>query len=391
MHKARHPRGSPKHQLYVALFLVGLVVGAYYYVVRSSSPSSSALTLSLPAVLPHLYSDTHITENAKLSDPHFADSVTIEGGGQIASILSAFAPRHTQILPTDTAAEKGTWLWTPVLEITPTYRDTVIAGAKQEGIKAIYLSIDSYLDIFIMPEGSQKSALKKQFDETLEDFVTHAHAAGIAVDAEGGWRNWAEPGHTYKPAAVVAYAIDFNKMNTEKLRGFQYDVEPYLLSEYQSQPRVVLRRFTALVDQSLEWLYGSDLRFAVVVPDFYDTLSAGKFFYGFHRGDTINQLVRLLDRRPGSSIIVMAYRNFAQGHDGAIDISQGELREAQGHTAKIVIASEFGDVPPPYTTYFNTSRARYERQIAAVEKAFASASDFGGISLHYLNAFLALK
>src|SRR3990167_7799458 len=119
-----------------------------------------------------------------------------------------------------------------------------------------------------MDEGPEKERRKRMFDRALETFVKEARAYGIAVDAEGGWRNWAEEGHTYKAFAVLNYAIEYNQTHTEKLRGFQYDVEPYLLETYQKNKRAVLRSFLALVNESVSRLHESDLSFSVVVPEF---------------------------------------------------------------------------------------------------------------------------
>jgi hypothetical protein len=83
-----------------------------------------------------------------------------------------------------------------------------------------------------MPNGKEKDEAKEKFENILKDFIKEANKNGIKVDAEAGWQNWAEPGNSYKANVVLDYVINFNKRNREKFRGFQYDVEVYLLPKY---------------------------------------------------------------------------------------------------------------------------------------------------------------
>ena len=69
----------------------------------------------------------------------------------------------------------------------------------------MYLSIDSYLDIYALSDRTEKREKETMFMEKLSVFISKAKEKGIAVDAEAGWKNWAEDRHTYKPLAVVNF------------------------------------------------------------------------------------------------------------------------------------------------------------------------------------------
>lgn len=347
---------------------------------------------------PKQYSDAHITQNAVVTDERFKNSVVLEKKNSFVSFLAnVFSTLEKPNVQKSDGSENGTWLWTPILEITPEYRDSIISEAKKNGITSIYLSIDSYLDIYSMETGPEKDNLKNDFDEALATFVTKAHENEISVDAEGGWRNWAETGNAYKAFATVNYAIDFNKTHTEKLRGFQYDVEPYLLDEYQKNKAGdranVLGNYVNLVDETVEWLRESDLQLSVVVPEFYDGTNAEtpKFFYAGKTTYTIEHLLTILDRRPESKVIIMSYRNWTLGQDGSIDVSTNEINAANKHATKVVIAQETGDVKPSYVTFYNTSRQYYKKQVSTLKNTFSVDKSFGGIATHYVNAFMELK
>ncbi|HCR52695.1 TPA: hypothetical protein DIV48_03590 [Candidatus Kaiserbacteria bacterium] len=371
------------------LLLVGVGVSAWLGAAGDTEEALGSTTQAVP--YPAQYSDAHITENAVVADPRFKDIAIPRRISFLASVLPGFPPSRS-FAPDTSEPEQGTWLWTPTLDITPQYRDAVIAEARNNGIRNIYLSIDSYLDIYVMPDGPEKYAKQKAFDKVLEDFIATARASGIAVDAEGGWRNWAEKGHVYKPFALLEYVKGFNAAHTEKFRGFQYDIEPYLLSEYQGDKRRVLSDYLDLMGETVARLDSTDLLFSVVIPYFYDDGDeTPRFVYGLRAGYALDHLFAILERRPGSKLIVMAYRNHSDGADGSVEISRGEMKMSERFATKVVIAQETGDVTPSFVTFYNTSRSRLNAQLQNIHDAFAENKRYDGTAIHYLNALLALK
>lgn len=341
-------------------------------------------------VYPTLYSDKNITKSAVESDKRFSNITFVEKESMLANAISVI--NKTSVLK-DKEYEKGTWLWTPIPQLTEKYSDSIISGALKNGIKNIYISIDSYLDIYIMPDGDEKIAKRAEFDKKIEYFIKKANDNGITVDAEAGWRNWAEDGNTYKALATLNYALKFNKEHTVKFRGFQYDVEPYLLDEYKEDKAKVLKNFLNLVNQTVSMLNNKDLELTVVIPEFYDGSNGEtpKFLYNGKSKYASEHLLSILDRREGSKVIIMSYRNFTKGIDGSIDISEDEINSANEHKTKIIIAQETGDVEPPYITFHNTNKKYFNRQKTELDKAFMLDKSYGGVAIHYINAFLDLK
>lgn len=387
---------SPHKKASLLLILALVLIGALFYGLglrEKPQESSAKERVSATRPYPRPYSDAQITEHATESNPRLSGGEQLGAERLMASVFASFARSEKSGDAVAPEKENGAWLWTPLLSMTPGYRTSVLDGAQLNGIRAIYLSIDSYLDIFVLQEGPEKEKEKRRFDAALEKLIGEARERGMSVDAEGGWRNWGEKGHTYKAFAVLDYAIEFNRTHAEKLRGFQYDVEPYLLDEYQTRKRVVLRDFLALVNASVSRLNGSNLALSVVIPEFYDGAGGEtpSFFYAWGWGHAFDHLLRVMDRRPGSSVIVMSYRNFAGGEDGALAISQDEIERANRRQTRVVIAQETGDFPPPYITFHNVSRAAYEKQREAITAAFAGEKSYGGLATHYINALMELK
>lgn len=341
---------------------------------------------------PRQYSDRIITANAKVTDPKYKNLSFSDSNSQVSNALSSLIKRG-DALAEDNLLENGTWLWTPTLEITPEYTDKIISGAVENGINTVYISLDSYLDIFVMPNGEVKEKAKQKFESVLKYFISQANKKGVRVDAEAGWQNWAQPGNSYKANVILDYVINFNKKNKEKFRGFQYDVEVYLLPEYFENREKVLGNFLNLIGQTVTILNDTDLQFSVVVPEFYDGSldETPEFVYRGKKAFAFEHLLSVLERRSGSKVIIMSYRNFSQGRDGSIDISVNEITTANKYNSKVIIAQETGDVPPPYITFYGKTKQDYEDQVDILEKEFINEKSFGGIATHYVNAFLELK
>lgn len=383
---------KPRLMFIVALFAV-MMLGALAFIRISYKKEVifQPVKRKTATVYPAQYSDSHITANAVIADPKFRNLTFFDRNIMLASTISAVTKNTPE--NSSTSSEKGTWLWTPISDITPKYRDSVLIGAKKNGLRNIYLSIDSYLDIFIMPEGPEKQAKQEAFDAIVENFIVTANGSGLTVDAEAGWKNWAEPGNTYKAFAILDYVIRFNASHKNKFRGFQYDVEPYLLDSYKKDKATALSNYLDLINGSVSALAGSDLTLSVVIPEFYDGTSGETpvFSYRGKQAYAFEHLLSILERRAGSKIIIMSYRNFTKGEDSSLDVSKDEIAAANNTDTKVIVAQETGDVEPPYITFFNTSKQYLNKQLRTIESAFSGENSFGGIAIHYINAYMDLK
>lgn len=331
--------------------------------------------------------------NTELKDIAFENSPK-RGFSWTDQVAAAIGSLKSVLPQKEMSKERGSWIWTPILNMTPSYIDGVVAGAKANGVNALYVSIDSYLDLFDIQNRPNRNELKNKFSDTLEYFIKTANRNGIQVDAEAGWQNWAEPGNEYKGAVVVNFVGEFNKTHDYKFRGFQYDVEPYLLERYQKDKVSVLKNFLSLIDKTSASI-DQKLTFSVVAPDFYDTKDefTPVFAYAGKEDSAFGHLLRIMDRRENGAIILMSYRNFAESSDGSIGVSQNEMDTAnqKKRNTKIIIAQETGNFPPSYITFHGTSKEYMDQEISKINSAFASYPSFGGIAVHYINSYLAMK
>ncbi|MBI2065276.1 MAG: hypothetical protein HYT62_04445 [Candidatus Yanofskybacteria bacterium] len=303
--------------------------------------------------------------------------------------VSASVSRHNK------SREFGVWVWTPPDQLSNDQMREIIKQVSESNFNVIYLTIDSYLEINSLPDSHDKNVRKSSYTNSLASFISLAKDKNIAVDAEAGWRDWAEPAGRFKAYAIFDYVEEYNRAKpNQRLRGLQYDVEVYLLSNYDDDKISVLSNFVELVDTLSEKNRGKLLRLSFVIPHFYDSLQGWTPAIDFN-GETnfvFNQILRSLDKLDQASVILMSYRNFAEGDNGTIQISRQEMIDAsRGYRTKVIVAQEVGDVDPDYVTFFNTSEKYLFDEIEKVELKFSEFTGFGGISIHYLDPFLDLR
>lgn len=292
--------------------------------------------------------------------------------------------------------EFGVWVWDSPKTMTQTHITEVVASAAKNGFNVIYLTIDDYLPILQVTDQSERVRQKNAYMENLSSFIETAGRAGVAVDVEGGAKDWSDENNRWKGYALIDFVREYNQTYTSaQIRGLQYDVEPYLLSSYAANKEEVLKNFIAFIDESATKMQSVPATFSVVIPHFYDSTQkwTPQFEYEGQRSYTFTHLLRILEQKKGSTIILMAYRNFFEGEDGIREIAEPEISEAtQGnYSTKVVIAEETGDVTPDYVTFHNSSKGTLFNTLSEIQQSFRPLSHFNGMAVHYFDSFLKLE
>lgn len=291
--------------------------------------------------------------------------------------------------------EQGIWIWNFPSQMLSSTADAQLKQLQVNGFTVVYITIDDYLDIASMPAGTAKTAATQTYFSNLSKFVAKANALGMQVDAEGGWRDWAKSENRFKGFTLIDMVKQYNAANpATKLRGFQYDVEPYLLPEYETSKASVLLDYVTFIDQSVQRLAGTDIKFSMAIPHFYDDAQAWtpSFAYNGKTTFAFNHLLNILEKKPGSTILLMSYRDTFDGANGTRQISETEVKEASaGYSTNIIVSQETGNVDPAYVTYYGGTRADVMNALSQIQTGFGSYSRFGGTAVHYMDSFLEMK
>jgi len=211
-------------------------------------------------------------------------------------------------------APRATWVWRPGdwIDGGPALLD----WAKDQDIRALFVTVP-------LKDGSAVRA-----PDLLADFVRAAHGRGIDVFSVDGDPHMVLAGEV--PAAarrVQAYAAyNASQPPEARLRGVQFDVEPYLLPDNVLPPD---RRDAAYVDmaRALKAAAGPGLRLEFVVP----------FWWGRNQS--------LLDALAphADALAVMDYRT---DRGQIVDFAIPFLDWAASHGRQVRIALEAGSIAP---------------------------------------------
>lgn len=326
----------------------------------------------------------------------FTKTGASRGGTSLASVLSV-----PQVLGDIwgkflNKKEFGIWVWDSPVKMTPAYAQEVLRVAKKNGFNTIYLTIDDYLPIASMKESSGQAQARANYMKSLSVFIQAAKSSGIAVDVEGGEKDWALKDNRWKGYALIDFVKQYNSAYPNaKIHGIQYDVESYLLQDYDSNKSNRLKEYVEFIDESARRMKTVDARFSIVIPHFYDDKQnwTPSFDYGGKDAYAYTHLLDVLKQKSDTSIIIMAYRNFFDGENGIRDISQAELQEASdgGYGTKVIVAQETGDVPPAYVTFHARPKSALFDTLSDVQNNFGKYKDFGGTAVHYFDAFVKLN
>lgn len=291
--------------------------------------------------------------------------------------------------------EFGVWVWSSPVQLNDAKADQILASLKNNGMNAAYITIDDYLNIASLPDGPAKTAQTASYFTALNRIVASAASRGIAVDVEGGAADWSIPANYWKAFALIDFVKKYNQQYpSAKIRGLQYDVESYLLPSYEGNKASVLSSYIAFIDAAVSQMQGMDAAFSVVIPHFYDSTQkwTPPFLYDGKRVFAFTHLLNILQKKPGSTIIIMSYRNYFRGADGVQGLSVPELTESSlsKYSTKVIIAQETGNVDPWYVTFYGMSKTDFLAAANTIYAGFAGYSSFNGVSVNYLDPFLEL-
>lgn len=324
------------------------------------------------------------------------------------SSLSANSPSSTQskqfvsgTLPENYS--NGAWIWESPRNLGIDEFARMMQFAQHNNIKTVYLFIEDYLGIIEDPKlNDEKREQKlKELNTKVARLLAIAREHDVEVEGLAGNVDWAEFGHEYIPETLLEYVLEFNRTNSEKFAGMQFDIEFYNQSNFKRSKSRYTVNYLNLIKELKAQVTASgqaDFRLGLAVP------------HGLEREDGLvpevdfdskvqNVFSHLLDilTETNSYLVIMAYRNFAQGNNGSIEISEDAVnlaekasQQARDKQFKIYIGMETVDVSPQHITFYDKSKVDVHNAAADITNKFKDKSVYGGIAIHTLSAYREL-
>ncbi|MBU0474381.1 MAG: T9SS type A sorting domain-containing protein [Bacteroidetes bacterium] len=221
--------------------------------------------------------------------------------------------------------------------------------------------------------------------DKLRNFISEASDSGITIEYLDGDPTWA----TYNRETGferIQKAIEFNAatlIDKEKIKGIQFDVEPYLLKEsrgymppyYDVERMVVWNLFVTFVDSCQKIIDSAktDLYFGIAIPRWYEN----------HVGE--EELKRLQEK-----VDYVAIMDYNENSDVIIRDAENEINNANELSKKVWIGVETKEVTPETVSFFEEGVTFMESQLDSVLNVYGNNPDFLGIAIHSYTYYKSL-
>jgi hypothetical protein len=291
----------------------------------------------------------------------------------------------------------GVWIWQSPHKIKQEDLDELLAFAKEKNIKVIYFYIEDYISL---KEGKDKDNPEKiaAYNTDVRTAIAKANKQGIEVHALAGDSTWADPDYSYLAPMVLDYVLAFNATpnQTEKFSGVQFDIEFYNKDNYKDDRSATITHYLDLVkklsDRVKQESNGS-LTLGFAVPYWFDSgkNNAPKITYSKKNQTIMEHLLNIL-HDTNSYLALMAYRDHAEGKNGAIEHTKNDLALADKQTGKVKLyvgleteKNEKG------VTFYKEDIKDFYTATEQISQAFSNSKSFGGIAVHTLPGYKKLN
>ena len=302
--------------------------------------------------------------------------------------------------------EVSSWIWNSPESLDGDKISELLDFADNENISTIYLNISDYIDIDEMKDDENKINKLNKFKGSLKLFLSVAHQKNMKVHALGGDSEWALSSHHYIPLKLLDFVISFNKENEDNLRfdGIQFDIEPHNLKDFNVNKKVILNDYldlcNSLSQNIIETLSNNeifkDFQMGFVVPYWFDNENGNCPPVVWQEKEAklvVFTLLDVLNRVKNGYLVVLSYRNVADGKDGSIIHAKTEIDYAQdsAKNVSVIIGQETTKVEPSKITFYGEERMGFKEEVLKIFDFFKDKEVFRGIGIHDIYGYKDFK
>lgn len=256
----------------------------------------------------------------------------------------------------------GTWLWN-TSEIY-TSKDKVVSFVKKEKITELYLQIDKDMDF-----------------SYYKDFISELNWLGVSVYALDGAPNYInEEGKASLESFFVWVEKYQNAVSIgQKFKGIHFDVEPYILSQWNSEQTSTIGKYKNFVKSANEKAKALSMPVVFDIPFWFDEMPS----YG--EGENLADFVI----KNSDGVNIMAYRE--QG-SVIVEIVKNELAYGAKSGKRVIVGVETNKSSEVETvTFYEEGRSYMNKQLEIVKRKLGSKSAFSGFAIHDYNGWKGLR
>ena len=269
---------------------------------------------------------------------------------KVSTAGSGSAAEQTCELGAHTRATIGTYEWRRGAWSTQDALAELVAAAEAVCLDRIYVDLTG-------------AATASTFESTelaaqLHALVDVAARSGIEVGAVAGDAWWPSAQGRLDTAALLSFVARQRAAGLQ-IVSLHLDVEPWGLDEWASDKVALLGEYLDYVDdvERLRREVDPSLPVSYLIPYWFDG-SNGEAPDVSHGGRTAAPFAHLTDiLDAGSALVIMAYRNTAEGPNGIYALAADEARDG---SVPIQLAVETAPIEPASATFAGSCLARLD-------------------------------
>ena len=254
--------------------------------------------------------------------------------------------------------QMGTYIWRA--ELLRTEKEEILDFVREHDIDLLYIRIDMGMPF-----------------EYYRAFNREAKKEGIEIHAMGGHPVWALTESREKIFRLVDWVRSYNGQaaEDERFEGIHLDIEPYVLPVWSATKEEVLRQWMGNVRAFAEKLKESPrLESSVDLAAWLDNSQTP----GHPDLPFSHWMISQLDHTT-----LMAFRDFAEGPGGILDMVESEIRYAESTGKELIIAVEMKESgEAEYVSFFEEGKAAMNLQLNIVRHALKLNTVLRGIAVH---------
>ena len=260
----------------------------------------------------------------------------------------------------------GMWVLDQEIILDISEQDQLFDFAKKKQITALYI------------EGF---SLLRENPEALRLFIERASQHSLQVELFAGEPNWAQSENHFIPLAFLRDTIAFASASPPEQRpvGVQFFIRPYLLGD--DWPPSEYSTYLALLESIVHEAQDSQIVVSIVIPFWFD-IEELVLVHNDQERPLSHHIISIADR-----VIILNYRDFAEGHDGMILNAEAEMGFAATLNKSVInaVETQCNQLDPSKVTFCEEGETALNRELNKVKAAFDGQS-WGGIAInHYLS------
>ncbi|WP_137791918.1 amidase [Bacillus sp. E(2018)] len=260
----------------------------------------------------------------------------------------------------------ATYLWHTNKIVTE--KKDVLNFLQRKSVHTLYLQIDPDLQM-----------------SKYQEFIKEAHRIGVRVQALDGAPDWIDPNHR-GPEQFMNWLANYQAKasNSEKFSGVHLDIEPYTISEWNTDNDLIVNQYQDLLNHIKLFANQINLPLYADIPFWFDV-----HFYSnktFGKGRLSEWVIRNTD-----GISIMAYRNFTEGQNEIVALTASEVRYAKQMSKKVVIAIETNQIDDvPYLSFSHLTQQDMYHTLTKVNDHYYKEKSFDGFAIHHYSSWKQL-